>query len=76
MHMMLNVGWPMLIAGLSILLTINLSNFIFFDILGALQTLACAAGCCNELHLPSHVTLGNHMTFHSLELPVTVGACM
>ena len=42
---MLNAGWPALLAALSFLLTTNLSDSIFGDVLGALQTLARAAGC-------------------------------
>ena len=42
---MLNAGWPALLAALSFLLTTNLSDPIFGDVLGALQTLARAAGC-------------------------------
>ena len=38
-RVMLNIG------SLSFLLTTNLSDFIFFDVLSALQTLACPAGC-------------------------------
>ena len=41
---MLNAGWPALLAALSFLLTTNLSDSIFGDVLGALQTLARAAG--------------------------------
>ena len=37
-------GWPMLLVALSFLLTMNLSDSIFGDILGALQMLACTAG--------------------------------
>jgi hypothetical protein len=40
---MLNVGWVVLLAALCFLLTTNLSDSIFRDVLGALQTLACAA---------------------------------
>jgi hypothetical protein len=43
--MMLNTGLPALRAVLSFLLTTNLSDPIFDDVLGALQTLARAAGC-------------------------------
>ena len=43
-HTMLNAGWPALLAALSFLLTTNLSDSIFDNILGALQTLARAAG--------------------------------
>ena len=42
---MLNAGWPALLAALSFLLTTNLSDSIFGDVLGALQTLARAARC-------------------------------
>jgi hypothetical protein len=42
---MLNAGCPALLAALSFLLTTNLSDSIFGDVLGALQTLARAAGC-------------------------------
>lgn len=42
---MLNAGWPALLAALSFLLTTNLSDPIFGDVLGALQTLARASGC-------------------------------
>ena len=41
---MLNPRWPALLAALSFLLTTNLSDSIFDDVLGALQTLARAAG--------------------------------
>ena len=37
-------GWPALLTALSFLLTTNLSDSIFGDILGALQTLARTAG--------------------------------
>jgi hypothetical protein len=40
---MLNAGWPALLAALSFLLTTNLSDPLFGDILGALQALARAA---------------------------------
>jgi len=36
---MLNTGWPALLAVLSFVLTTNLSDSIFGDVLGALQTL-------------------------------------
>jgi hypothetical protein len=39
----LNVGWAVLLAALFSLLTTNLSDSIFGDVLGALQTLARAA---------------------------------
>jgi hypothetical protein len=42
---MLNAGWPALLAALSFLLTSNLSDSIFGDVLDALQTLVRAAGC-------------------------------
>jgi hypothetical protein len=42
---MLNAGWPALLAALSFLLTTNLSDPLFGDVLGALQTLARASGC-------------------------------
>ena len=42
---MLNAWWPVLIATLSFLFTTNLSDLIFVDVLGALQTLAPTAGC-------------------------------
>ncbi len=45
MRAMLNAGWPALLAALSFLLTTNLSDPIFGDVLGALQMLARAAGC-------------------------------
>jgi hypothetical protein len=48
---MLNAGWPALIAALSFLLATNLSDLIFVDVLGALQTLAPAAGCPRTAHL-------------------------
>jgi hypothetical protein len=38
-------GWPALLAALSFLLTSNLSDPIFGDVLDALQTLVRAAGC-------------------------------
>jgi hypothetical protein len=41
---MLNAGWPALFAALPFLLTTNLSDSLFGDALGALQTLARAAG--------------------------------
>jgi hypothetical protein len=41
---MLNAGWPALLAALSFLLTTNLSDSLFGDVLGALQALARAAG--------------------------------
>lgn len=47
---MLNAGWPALLAALSFLLTTNLSDPLFGDILGALQTLARASG---SLALPT-----------------------
>ena len=39
-RVMLNAGWPALLAALSFLLTMNLSDSIFDDVLGALQMLA------------------------------------
>jgi len=42
---MLNAGWPALLAALSFLLTTNLSDPLFGDVLGALQALARTAGC-------------------------------
>ncbi|KAF8500785.1 hypothetical protein F5888DRAFT_1793216 [Russula emetica] len=42
---MLNAGWPALLADLSFLLTTKISDSIFGDVLGALQTLALAARC-------------------------------
>jgi hypothetical protein len=42
---MLNAGWPALLAALSFLLTTNLSDPIFGDVLGALQMLARTSGC-------------------------------
>ncbi|KAI9435094.1 hypothetical protein H4582DRAFT_1817945 [Lactarius indigo] len=42
---MLNAGWPALLASLSFLLSTNLSDALFGDVLGALQALARAAGC-------------------------------
>jgi hypothetical protein len=41
---MLNAGWPALLASLSLFLTTNLSNTIFGDVLGTLQTLSRVAG--------------------------------
>ena len=41
---MLNAGWPMPLVALFFLLTMNLSDSIFSDVLGVLQTLAQAAG--------------------------------
>jgi hypothetical protein len=40
----------MLIAALSFLLTTNLSDLIFVDVLGTLQMLAPAAGCPRTVH--------------------------
>jgi hypothetical protein len=51
---MLNAGWPVLLAVLSFLLT-NLSDSIFGDVLGALQTLPLAVGCL--AHPPSNAFL-------------------
>ena len=42
---MLNAGWPALLAALSFLLNTNLSDALFGDVLGALQSLSRAAGC-------------------------------
>ena len=42
--------WPVLIAALSFLLTTNLSNLIFVNVLGTLQILAPAAGCPRTAH--------------------------
>ena len=42
---MLNVGWPALLMALSFLLNTNLSDALFGDVLGALQSLTRAAGC-------------------------------
>ena len=42
---MLNAVWPVLLATLSFLLTTNLSDALFGGALGALRTLAHAAGC-------------------------------
>jgi hypothetical protein len=42
---MLNAGWPAPFGVLSFLLTSNLSNPVFGDILDALRTLVRAAGC-------------------------------
>ena len=42
---MLNAGWPALLASLSFLLGTNLSDALFGDVLGALQSLTRAAGC-------------------------------
>ena len=44
-HAMINAGWPALLAALSFLLTTNLSDPLFGDVLGALQALARTAGC-------------------------------
>jgi hypothetical protein len=44
-YAMLNAGWPALLAALSFVLTTNLSDAIFGNLHGALQTLARAAGC-------------------------------
>jgi hypothetical protein len=44
-RVMLNAGWPAHLAALSFLLTSNLSDPIFGDVLDALQTLVRAAGC-------------------------------
>jgi hypothetical protein len=43
-HAMLKAGWPALLAALSFLLTTDLSDSIFGDVLGALQTLARTTG--------------------------------
>jgi hypothetical protein len=40
---MLNIGWAVLLATLCFLLTTNLSDTVFRDVLGALQTLTRAA---------------------------------
>jgi hypothetical protein len=45
---MLNAGRPVLLVALCLLLTTNLSDSLFGDALGALQTLARAAGCHQE----------------------------
>jgi len=42
---MLNAGWHALLAALSFLLTTNLSDPLFGNVLGALQALARTAGC-------------------------------
>ena len=42
---MVNAGWPAMLAALSFLLTTNLSDPLFGDVLGALQALARTAGC-------------------------------
>jgi len=42
---MLDAGWPALLAALSFLLNMNLSDSLFGDVLGALQSLTAAAGC-------------------------------
>jgi hypothetical protein len=42
---MLNAGWPALLAALYFLLTSNLSDPIFGDVLDVLQTPVRAAGC-------------------------------
>jgi hypothetical protein len=42
---MVNTGWPAMLAILSFLLTTNLSDPLFGDVLGALQALAHTAGC-------------------------------
>jgi hypothetical protein len=42
---MLNAGWPVLLATLSFLMTTNLSDVLFSEVLGTLQVLACTAGC-------------------------------
>jgi len=47
---MLNPGWP----ALSFLLVTDLSQALFGGVLGALQTLACTAGC-----YPLRVTLSS-----------------
>ena len=56
---MLNAGLPTLLAALSFLLATNFSNPLFNDILGALQALACAAGCLAlpTLRDPFHATI-------------------
>ena len=55
---MLNAGWAALLAALSVLLTLNLSNpiiltFFFGDVLGKLHMLAHATGAP---HCPPHST--------------------
>jgi hypothetical protein len=50
---MLNAGWPVLLAAFSFLVTTNLSDSIFDNILGGLQTFARAQGAS---HCPTHVT--------------------
>jgi hypothetical protein len=42
---MLDTGWPVLLAMLSFLLNMNLSDSLFGDVLGALQSLTTAARC-------------------------------
>jgi hypothetical protein len=42
---MLDAGWPMLLAVLSFLLNMNLSDSLFGDVLGALQLLTTVTGC-------------------------------
>jgi hypothetical protein len=44
-HVMLNTGQPTLLIALFFLLTINLSDLIFGNVLGTLQMLTPAAGC-------------------------------
>jgi hypothetical protein len=42
----LNAGWPaLLLAALSFLLNMNLSDSLFGVVLGTLQSLTCATGC-------------------------------
>ena len=49
----MNVRWPALLAALSFLLTTNLSDSIFSDVLGEPQTLAHTVVC---LALPKRIT--------------------
>jgi hypothetical protein len=45
MYEILNAGWPALLATISFLLNMNLSNPLFGDLLSILQALAWAAEC-------------------------------
>jgi hypothetical protein len=56
-RVMLNAGWPALLAALSFLLTTNLSDPLFGDVLGTLQTLARTSGSLACPHLETHFLL-------------------
>ena len=59
---MLYTGWPMLLAALSFLLSTNLSNVLFGNVLCALQSLAWAA----TSHMHRHGELAEMPMPHSL----------